>query len=202
MYGYDDEFAYLIDTRQQGGRVKTSLKSLALARSEKGPMSSRNLSYTIEGESNSLNLEQAIVQALRNNAREFTNPPITNAGYKGIYKTANELRKWFATSRDIEFEFNTAAMLMEKAGSGGALFRNLYRDFLKESYSLLKLNPIQEAFEIYSRVAPEWTIIAELFEKTAQTKDISHIELAAEKMKKISEEEKQAMRILSELPAV
>jgi hypothetical protein len=35
FYGFDDEFAYLVDTQQQGGKVKTSLKSLELARSEK-----------------------------------------------------------------------------------------------------------------------------------------------------------------------
>jgi hypothetical protein len=39
--------AFLVDTKQQGGQVKTSLKSLALARNEKGPMSSKNLYYTL-----------------------------------------------------------------------------------------------------------------------------------------------------------
>jgi hypothetical protein len=48
MYGYDKQFAYLVDTEQQGGQVKTSLKNLELARNEKGPMSSRNKSYTID----------------------------------------------------------------------------------------------------------------------------------------------------------
>ena len=43
LYGYDNENAFLVDTKQQGGKVKTTLKSLALARSEKGPMSSKNL---------------------------------------------------------------------------------------------------------------------------------------------------------------
>src|SRR6478735_319439 len=47
IYGYDDTNAYLVDTIQQGSTVKTSLKSLALARAEKGPMSSKNLYYTL-----------------------------------------------------------------------------------------------------------------------------------------------------------
>ena len=33
---------------------------------------------------------------------------------------------------------------MEKAGTGGALFMNLYRDFLKESYQLLKVEEIKK----------------------------------------------------------
>jgi len=48
MYGYDENNVYLADTIQQGGLVKTSLKNFELARNEKGPMSSKNLSYTIE----------------------------------------------------------------------------------------------------------------------------------------------------------
>ncbi len=47
LYGYDNENAFLVDTKQQGGQVKTSLKSLALARAEKGPMSSKNRYYTL-----------------------------------------------------------------------------------------------------------------------------------------------------------
>jgi len=34
LYGYDSENAFLVDTKQQGGQVKTSLKSLVLARAE------------------------------------------------------------------------------------------------------------------------------------------------------------------------
>lgn len=49
--------------------------------------------------------------------------------------------KWFHVSKDIENDFRTSAMMMEKAGTGGALFRNLYRGhFLKESYELVKPN--------------------------------------------------------------
>jgi len=46
MYGYDDTHAHLVDTTQQGGAVRTTLKSLELARDGRGPMTARNLSYT------------------------------------------------------------------------------------------------------------------------------------------------------------
>ena len=48
IIGYDEAYAYLIDTAQQGTSVKTSLASLEKARSEKGPMSSKNLYYTLD----------------------------------------------------------------------------------------------------------------------------------------------------------
>ncbi|NHQ79887.1 BtrH N-terminal domain-containing protein, partial [Elizabethkingia miricola] len=138
IYGYDDYNAFLVDTKQQGGQVQTSLGSLTEARAAKGPMASKNLYYTIKSTGNNFDLKKTVSTAIRNNATEYLNPPITNISYKGIQKTSTEIIKWFNTSKDIEKEFVLSAMLMERAGTGGALFRNLYRDFLKESYELLK----------------------------------------------------------------
>ena len=102
------------------------------ARNEKGPMSSRNRSYTIEQKGNLPALSQSVKKAISNNAITYLNPPIKNLCYKGIKKAATEIKKWFRNSKDVKTEFQTCATLMERAGTGGALFRNLYRDFLKE----------------------------------------------------------------------
>jgi len=199
MYGYDNKFAYLIDTKQQGGEVKTSLDSLALARNEKGPMSSKNLSYTIQNTKKNYNLKKIIVLAIRNNAKDYLNPPIKNVGYKGILKTSKEIIKWFESTKDIEGDFNTTAMLMEKAGTGGALFRNLYRDFLKESYNLLKIEEINEAHTMFSEIATLWTRVSSLFEKTARTKDLKFINQASEILIDLARREKVAMELLLEI---
>lgn len=196
LYGYDKEHAYLVDTQQQGGQVKTSLKSLALARAEKGPMASKNLYYTIRNTGKKFDLEKAIVTAIRNNANEYSNPPITNVGYKGILKTSSEIVKWFKTSKDIENDFKTTAMLMEKAGTGGALFRNLYRDFLKESHKLLGQDKIKSAYEAFKEIATLWTAVAGLFDKAGSTKDIIFIHQAADILKSISVKEKKTMELL------
>lgn len=199
LYGYDNENAFLVDTQQQGGRVQTSLKSLAAARSEKGPMSSKNLYYTLRRKAKDADLKSAIVTAIRNNAQEYLHPPITNIGYKGILKTSAEIIRWFNTSKDIENDFRTTAMLMEKAGTGGALFRNLYRDFLKESYDLLQNEKINTAHEAFTEIAARWTSVAQLFEKVSTTKDFRYIQEASEMLKTISAKEKKAMEELSTL---
>ncbi|OJV35882.1 MAG: lantibiotic ABC transporter [Bacteroidia bacterium 43-41] len=196
IYGYDNENAFLVDTRQQGGQVKTSLKSLALARAEKGPMSSKNLYYTLRKTDKRYDLKTATLNAIRNNASEHLNPPITNIGYKGILKTGSEIIKWFKSSKDIENDFKTTAMLMEKAGTGGALFRNLYRDYLKESYDLLKLDKLKVGYEAFVEIAELWTSVSGLFEKVSQTKDFKYIEQASEILKTISDKEKKTMEIL------
>jgi hypothetical protein len=196
IYGYDNENAFLVDTKQQGGQVKTTLKSLALARAEKGPMSSKNLYYTLRKTEKKVDIKTAIITAIRNNAFEYLNPPIANIGYKGILKTSSEIIKWFRTSKDIENDFKTSAMLMEKAGTGGALFRNLYRDFLKESYEKLNLDKLKTGYEAFVEIAELWTTVSRLFEKVSETKDFKYIQKASETLKKISEKEKNIMEIL------
>lgn len=44
-------------------------------------------------------------------------------------KTISEIIKWFKLTKNIENDFNITAMLMEKAGTCGALFRNLSRPY-------------------------------------------------------------------------
>lgn len=196
IYGYDNENAFLVDTKQQGGKVQTSLESLALARAEKGPMASKNLYYTLKQTDKKFDLQKAIPKAIRNTANEYLNPPITNIAYKGILKTSSEIIKWFKTSKDIENEFTAAAKIMEKAGTGGALFRNLYRDFLKESYELLNIEPLKQAHQSFVEIADLWTELSYLFIKISATKDIKFVEEASKTLKQLSAKEKNVMEQL------
>lgn len=197
IYGYDDETAFLVDTKQQGGLVKTSLKSLALARNEKGPMSSKNLYYTLGKTDRKFDLKSAVLTAIRNNAIDYINPPINNIGYKGILKASTEVLKWFDTSNDLEKEFHASALLMEKAGTGGALFRNLYRDFLQESYNILELDVLKQAHKEFVDSANWWTEISNLFVQVSKTKDRTYVEQASDLLKQLSTKEKNAMQLLA-----
>ncbi|QGK73457.1 BtrH N-terminal domain-containing protein [Flavobacterium sp. SLB02] len=197
IYGYDNENAFLVDTKQQGGQVMTSLKSLSIARAEKGPMSSKNLYYILCKNDDKFDLKTAILTAVKNNAADYINPPITNIGYKGILKASTEIIKWFKRSKDIENDFRTSAMLMEKAGTGGALFRNLYRDFLKESYDLLKLDKLKSGHEAFIEIAELWTSVSHLFERVSQTNDFKYIQQASDILKTISDKEKKTMEMLA-----
>ncbi len=197
IYGYDDEFAYLIDSVQQGGgKVKTSLKSLELARNEKGAMSSKNLSYTIGKTGKDFDLKTSIKAAIKRNAKEYVNPPISNLCYKGILKTGAEIKKWFKNSKNIKEEFQQTSRLMEEGGTGGAIFRNLYRDFLKESYELSGIDAINDAHSDFSEIAPLWTEVSELLNKVGETKDISYINQASDILTDLSERERIAMEKL------
>jgi hypothetical protein len=197
LYGYDHENAYLVDTRQQGGLVKTSLESLALARAAKGPMASKNLFYILRKTAKNQDINTSIVSAIRNNANEYLNPPITNIGFKGILKTSSEIVKWFQTSKNVAAEFSNLASIMERGGTGGALFRNLYRDFLRESYELLQLDQLNAAYGQFAEIASLWTLVAQLFEQVSCTKDIKFVHQASGLLKTLAEKEKKVMELLS-----
>jgi hypothetical protein len=201
IYGYDNQLAYLNDTNQQGRDAITTLKNLELARNERGPMSSKNLSYTISRNGELPELKKAIKCAIHNNANDFLNPPIKNIGYKGIYKTSSEIKKWFETSKDIKKDFQTSASLMEKGGTGGSLFRNIYRDFLKESGELIESNQLIKASEAYDTIAKLWKDVADLFIKIGETEDIKYVNSASKILVELSEREKIVMEKLKEASA-
>ncbi len=196
MYGYDESHAYLNDTNQQGRNVKTTLENLALARNEKGPMSSKNRSFTIEQVEKLPDLKKTIKKAIYNNASEYLNPPIKNLTYKGIKKTATVIKEWFERSNNIKHEFQTAASLMERAGTGGALFRNLYRDFLKESANMLQSEELEYAYKDFKRIASLWTQVSEKFHLIGATKEERHVLEASELFLEIAEHEKTTMEYL------
>ncbi|MBI9012166.1 MAG: BtrH N-terminal domain-containing protein [Clostridiales bacterium] len=198
IIGYDETHAFLVDTLQQGGVVSTSLESLADARNAKGPMSDKNMSYTIKLKGD-YDLKDALIKALKNNAVEFLNPPIRNFGYKGIIKASQELSKWFHESSNPENDFKTMAMLMEKAGTGGSIFRNIYRDFLYEAYGILKLEPILEAHKQFLESAKLWSKVINLFEETGETEDEKYLEEASIILMRISKIEYDAMSLLEQL---
>ncbi len=196
IYGYDDTMAYLNDTNQQGRNAQTSLKSLELARNERGPMSSRNRSYTISKTQTTPDLKDVIKGAIYNNAEEFLNPPIKNIGYKGILKTSSEIKKWFKTSENIKKDFQTSASLMERGGTGGSLFRNIYRDFLKESSEILESHELQAASDSYAEIALLWKQVADLFETIGETENVNYLNEASEILIALSEKEKSTMEKL------
>lgn len=202
MYGYDDHYAYLVDTRQQGGMeglVKTSLENLALARNEKGQMSSKNLSYTIRKIEVVPDLRNVIIKAIQENAIDYINPPIKNLGYKGIKKTSVEINKWFVRSKNIEDDLVLTATLMERGGTGGSLFRNMYRDFLKECLTIFDYAPLQNAYDLFSEIAPMWGEVSELIRKAGERQEIRCLNQASDLLMELSSKEYEAMKQLSRI---
>ncbi|SES94054.1 BtrH N-terminal domain-containing protein [Paenibacillus sp. NFR01] len=196
IYGMDDEYAYMADTRQQGTLLKTRLTQLAMARNAKGPMSSRNRSFTIEPVRTHPPLEPAIRTSLRNNAHDYLNPPIRNIGNQGILKMSKEILKWPSRSKNLEHDLCLTALLMERAGTGGALFRNLYRDFLKECVDLLGDPNIEQAYLAFTEIAPMWVNVSSAIDLAGKTGNLQELNQVSKLLLEIADKERVAMEFL------
>jgi hypothetical protein len=87
-------------------------------------------------------------------------------------------------------------MLMEKAVTGGSLFRNLYRDFLQEAQEYIESNALALAYKNYSEIAKSWKEVAELFNEAGETEDVDYINAASKLLVVISKKEQETMGVL------
>lgn len=83
-----------------------------------------------------------------------------------------------------------------KGGTGGALFRNMYRDFLEESLDYAPGKELEAGYKIYARVAPMWNEVSGLIKKAGQTFDQQYLDEASAILSDISKFEKDAMEVL------
>lgn len=197
VYGYDRDKAYICDT---AGMQTTSLQSLEKARFEKGPMSAKARSWTISVRNKRPALKKIIPEAIKAVAGEFLNPAINNFGYAGIRKLGKEIVRWLDLAPHPEKDLAESAEVMERGGTGGALFRNLYRDFLKESLEHLPGNrKIEEAGKLYGTAAELWTEIAILIQQAGATGGKEHLKKASALCYKVADLEKEAMEHLIHL---
>jgi hypothetical protein len=199
MYGYDDTDAYLIDTAQQGGAVTTTLASLERARSARGPMTARNLSFTVTGPAGRPELGDAIRTAIRSNARAFLDPPIANLGHRGIGRAAQQVTRWLDRARDPGRDLPLAASLMERGGTGGALFRAMYRDFLAECATVVDDDGVRHGHRLYAGIVPLWTEVAGEIAAAGETGDPAHLARASEILTDLARRERHAMEILADI---
>jgi hypothetical protein len=197
MYGYDDHDAHLVDTDQQGGAVSTSLTSLAQARAARGPMAARHRSFTLTAPRNLPSPRDQIIPAITACADAFLNPPIANLGHRGIEKGGKSVRTWLQRTDNPRRDLPQAALLMEKAGTGGALFRNLYRDFLAECTQLLDSSHLRTGHALYTEAATLWTEVAALITKAGEAGDEQYLARAGAALCDLSRIEREAMQALS-----
>lgn len=204
MYGYDGDRAYLVDTAQQGGAASTSLASLAAARSARGPMAARNRSFTVTLPAPPREVRDrvasVILPAIAACAEEFVTPPIANLGDRGILTAARRVPSWFERVEHPERDLPAIAMLMERGGTGGALFRNLYRDFLTECLTA-DLGPraaatVAAGRDRFAESAVLWSRVAGLVQEAGETGEPARLVEAGHELERIAAIETAAMSAL------
>ncbi|MGX2995853.1 BtrH N-terminal domain-containing protein [Streptomyces sp. JNUCC 64] len=204
LYGYDDHRAHLVDTGPQGGAVTTSLTSLAEARSARGPLTARNRSFTltVPGEPPSdERIAAAVTGAVTACATAFLHPPMANLGHRGVEKAARLVPTWLRRADRPEHDLPHAARMMEEAGTGGALFRNLYRDFLGECARRLDDDRLRTGHARYGEAAALWTEVPSLIAEAGTSGGEHPLVRAGALLGEAARVEREAMETLSGLGA-
>ena len=160
-------------------------------------MTARNRSFTITAPGPVQVTRDHIVSAIRSCADAFLTAPIANLGHRGIAKAAREVRGWLRRTDRPHEDLPQAARLMEQGGTGGALFRNIYRDFLAECTQWLDDPALRTGHTRYGEAAELWTQTAALIAKAGETGDPALLDRAGAVLEDISRIEAEAMRALS-----
>lgn len=188
----------VVDTIQQGSVQRVTRDALAAARHARGPMAAKARAYTVRA-GQTVGVAEACLAAIRSNARRYLTPDFGGMGAPGLAKLARSLPTWLAKAKSPAADLQLAADLMERAGTGGALFRNLYREFLEEAAAVIpaKAKVLHAARDRFARAAGHWTRVAALLAECAADGDVRHLTAAAEACRGIAEEESAAMTALA-----
>ncbi len=204
-YGYDEHDVLLVDTEPQGSLQRSSRANVEKARFAKGPMAAKARAWTISATVRKPALDAVIPKALRRaihaNASQYLSPAFKGASHLGILKLADSLPHWLELAKRPKDDLALASLLMERAGTGGSLFRNFYRDFLAEAGEYLSgaKAKLSAARRLFADSAGEWGAIAALIDSSARTADAGPLRDAAQRCRRVASLEIAAMQQLAAL---
>lgn len=195
-YGFDDDDVLLVDTEPQGTRQRAPRAAVEAARFARGPMAAKARSWTIAAPRKVRKLGTAIRAAIRANAGAYLEPAFSGASHLGIVKLAESLPTWRQLASKPA-DLALTGLLMERAGTGGALFRNFYRDFLREACEYLPAARValQEGEAAFAEAATHWSKVATLITRGTD----AGLREAAELCRRIASLEIEAMRTLARI---
>ncbi|MBD3190194.1 MAG: DUF4872 domain-containing protein [Candidatus Heimdallarchaeota archaeon] len=145
------------------------------------PFPAKNQMVRFSFPENLPDLKTVIPVAVKDNIDYLLNPPIKNMGLSGFLKWKKELNKY---PQIIDGAWNLVASLMwhfvyiETGGTGGAFFRNIYTEFLKEAFKITGKNFYLDASNEYAIAAEFWEKIAHKFlpDDYSELKEIREIQ--------------------------
>ena len=164
VYGIDEPVNKAFISDRFHGTTEMELTQLQKARaSEYPPFPAMNQMVRFAFPKTLTPLEEIIPDAIRENADALLNPPISNVGVKGIARWSSELAKYpkmFPQSRNLVHALVMHYVYIETGGSGGAIFRQIYSDFLQEAGELMDSSAMLNASEGFREIVAVWRDIA------------------------------------------
>jgi hypothetical protein len=170
--GYDLETATasLSDYAWQEPRT-VSLANLESARDSRDcPARPRNGCFRFHFPERLPPMADAILVSLRTLVNQMQYPFKPFNGLPAVTRFCRQVGSWGRIFEGEELALNTslAAFMLEKAGTGGGCFRNLYSRFLRQAGEVLEAPELLRAAETYRLLAVAWREVAALLGAAAE----------------------------------
>lgn len=169
LAGYDpaDEAALVADTQFEGFQ-RVPQADLRAARGSDGPPAgpSQNLWWEIAAPRELPDLGDCIRRALRRAGAALLASPIPQLGIGALEQFAAELPDW-GRLPDAKLCAQFGYQVIEKRGTGGALFRRLYHRFLVEAATRVPAVVPAGLPDLVAQAADAWTTLAHQLREAA-----------------------------------
>ncbi|MFI6662049.1 BtrH N-terminal domain-containing protein [Streptomyces sp. NPDC050523] len=172
LYGLDDSLAHVVDTDQQGGAQTLPEESLRRARaSDEGFMPTPHLQMYVEQLPARLTtdtdavLREQIWPAILLTAQRMAGESGPRFGLGALRRAASEIAEWsdtLAGADEPDEMVQGVGRFWRYAGTGGANFRKLYREFLLEAQQRYGDGELDPFVEDFGDIQQQWDQAIEL----------------------------------------
>ncbi|MBN9097923.1 MULTISPECIES: BtrH N-terminal domain-containing protein [unclassified Pseudonocardia] len=171
VIGYDDDAGTVMVVDNDRPEPQTiSRANLARARSARGfPMPTRHTCFRLGFPKSLPDLRAVAGSACADAVRGMTAPApalgdgvVSAAGVDGVTAFVADLDRWFAEfdGPELEKALFTLRVFVEKAGTGGGLFRRLQGEFLADLAGQIPDPVVRAARDVYQQIAATWSAVA------------------------------------------
>ena len=178
VIGYDDdtEVAFVVDN-DRAEVQEVPYAALARARASRSfPVPTRHTTYLVKWPPKLPDLRRAAASALRASVKHMQSDgaaiipgasqlpadALTSAGLAGVGVFADDVEHWpdLMSEADLDLTLRSLTAFVEKAGTGGGLFRRLQAQFCFDVARLTESEELARAGRAILRCANEWSALA------------------------------------------
>jgi hypothetical protein len=156
-FGKEGDLYHISDTVMETAQVLT-YEDLLRVRYAKGVFAPEGKMYWINKVPNELDIKSAVSMGIKKTVYEMIKIPFPLIGVKGLKWMGRDLRKW-PKKHGVDkasFYLGQVLRMAEDFGTGGAGFRFIYGDFLKEAGEKFNHTELLEASQMMGKTANKW----------------------------------------------
>jgi hypothetical protein len=133
-------------------------EDLQKARFAKGAFGPNGKMYYLLDKPEAPNLQKAIAEGVRENARKMVKDPFIFVGTRGMRKLSKDIKKWPEKYDEAKASLYLIQLVrsIEEYGTGGAAYRYVYGAFLKEAEPIMNNDIVTKASKAMGDTSNLW----------------------------------------------